>query len=169
MNNRHVPLSILFRLGKQSFLQHTVGSTIAGLILAFGIIAMATEFENDIYGSVISIFLLGIPFGLILFIVSLVPAYKKYKLLKDGQFKKGYIVMMLPASDMHGEGKHLTIHYWYQGSFGNKLYAQDNTPDMFMFSQYKKDDEIKIAVSETNEAKSCIVSPSEIKRNGWTQ
>jgi MFS family permease len=170
MNNRHVPLSLLLRLGKRSFLLLIISSIVAGFLVAFIVTSAIpdTDYEDDFYNALSLIFLLALPLALIFFILSFIPALKKYKLLKQGRFKKGYIVLMLPASDMNGEGKHLTIHYYYNGSTGKKLYGEDNTPDMDMLTKYKKDDEIKIAVSDTDETKSCIVSPSDIKRYGWT-
>lgn len=169
MNQRYAPLSLLFRVSKQSLL-------IAGLILTVGSLLFVLLFAGlswqglggELFDIVFTTALFAFPLGAIFIIVALTAAYKKYKLLKYGRFKKGYIHLMLPASDMGGEGNRVTIHYYYTGASGRKLYGEDTTPDLAILTYGKKDDEVKIAVSEEDETKSCLVLPEDMRRYGWT-
>lgn len=97
------------------------------------------------------------------------PVMRRVKLLKNGVARQGHITTLLVNQGLpvSGIGRKLFVYYYYFDRNGNKIAAEDVTPEMQLLAFYKPEDTITIVVDRENENNSCLVPQDLAKLPEW--
>lgn len=96
--------------------------------------------------------------GIVAFFMVTLPVLRAYELYKNGVLKEAKVISVekqngLPISKF---GESIIVSYYYIGVDGNKIFGKSNTNDYSMLNA-RKEDGIKVFVSENDEKQSCLV------------
>lgn len=124
------------------------------------------EFPFFIFMFAPAIFLIG---GIIMLLVTLLPALKKYKLYKTGIVKGAEVYGIMPVAGLPitNIGRKVSVDYTYTGRNGNEIYGNSVSDDFTLLARVKPGDAIKIFVSETDEIISTLVPEDLARKNNW--
>lgn len=120
-------------------------------------------------GMLIRIMAIFFTAGITILVLLFLKVRKQVALYRDGIITNARVLSMTSQtnSSIFSGWKGMAVRYEYTTTLGQAVVGESLTKDLFIFNTIRQGDIIKIFVSHTNEAKSCMIPRLEEVRNGW--